>query len=211
MNMTTNDELWEEYFIPGSNVLKNKFDITDREELLKVEAQVTFEKTLNLQINPICTKFDEEDLKAIHYYLFNDIYYFAGEYRTVYMEKNNSYFAPVRDISMRLQTLFDVMNSEITKVTSEYSFACFLAEVYVELLNIHPFREGNGRTIREFIREFANEKSKELSFGEINFSWANVDSNAINSVIDKARAFRSIIELEFLKAFEKVDNVNLLK
>ena len=66
------------------------------------------------------------------------------------------------------------------------------------------FAEGNGRSIREFIREYANHKSKELPFGEINFSWSNVNQEAINEVIDKSRAFRSIIEMEFMKAFEPV-------
>lgn len=66
------------------------------------------------------------------------------------------------------------------------------------------FAEGNGRTIREFIREYANSKSRELPIGEVNFSWANVDKDAINEVIDKGRAFRSIIELEFMKALKPV-------
>ncbi|HIT38102.1 MAG TPA: Fic family protein [Candidatus Onthousia faecipullorum] len=97
-----------------------------------------------------------------------------------------------------------MMNEEIKTVSSKYSFASFLATYYVELLNIHPFREGNGRTIREFIREYAIAKSKELPIGEFNFSWANVDKDAINEVIDKGRAFRSVIELEFMKALEPV-------
>lgn len=97
------------------------------------------------------------------------------------------------------------MEESIKNVRSEYSFACFLAEYYAVLLNIHPFREGNGRTIREFIREYANAKSKELPFGEINFSWSNVDGEAIQSIIDKSLVFRSIIENEFLKALEKVE------
>lgn len=77
--------------------------------------------------------------------------------------------------------------------------------MYVELLNIHPFREGNGRAIKEFIREYANEKSKQLAIGEINFSWANVNTEEINRYIDKAIVYRSNIENEFMKAFEKVD------
>ena len=199
-----NEKRWNDYFIPGTNVLKNKLGIVDKEELQKKETEITFYKLLQLQVEPIQMNFDIEHLKAIHFYLFCDIYPFAGEYRTVYMEKNHSYFAAVDDIDFKLKSIFEIMNQEIKKVYSKYDFACFLAEFYVMLLNVHPFREGNGRTIREFIREYANEKSKSLLFGEVNFSWANVDKDAINSVVDKSLAFRSIIELEFLKALESL-------
>lgn len=206
--MSINDERWEEYFISGTNVLKNKLQIIDREELIKKEVEITFEKLLELQVNPVKMDFDEEHLRAIHRYLFDDIYYFAGEYRNVYMGKNNSYFATVDEIPLRLHILFSTMDDELKQVQSKFGFACFLTEVYAELMNIHPFREGNGRAIREFIREYANEKSKYLSFGEINFSWANVNTEIVNEYIDKARAFRSFIEIEFLNAFEMVDKID---
>lgn len=201
--MDSNDLKWEEYFIPGTTVLKNKFNIVEREELIKKEVEITFEKLLELQLSPICMNFDEGHLKAIHKYLFEDIYFFAGEYRNVYMGKNNSYFASVEDIPFRLRMVFKQKEEEIKNIYGEYDFACFLAGFYVELLNIHPFREGNGRTIREFIREYANEVSKNLPFGEIEFNWSNVDIEVVHEFIDKATAFRSIIELEFMKAFEK--------
>lgn len=199
-----NTKRWNDYFIPGTNVLKNKLGIVDKDDLLKKETEITFYKLLQLQADPIQLNFDVEHLKAIHFYLFGDIYPFAGKYRTVYMEKNHSYFASVEDIDFKLKAIFETMDQEFSNIYSKYDFACFLAEFYVMLLNVHPFREGNGRTIREFIREYANEKSKQLPFGEVNFSWANVDSDAINSVVDKSMAFRSIIELEFMKAMENV-------
>ncbi len=205
MTYEENSKRWDEYFIPGTNVLKNKLGITDEEELKSKEAEITFEKLIELHQHPIGMNFDADHLRAIHYYLFSDIYPFAGENRTVYMQKNNSYFSPVEEIDFRLDYVLKGMEEESKEITSETSFAMFLALYYTELLNIHPFREGNGRSIREFIREYANHKSKELPFGEINFSWANVNQEAINEVIDKSRAFRSIIEMEFMKAFEPVD------
>ena len=205
--MITEDEntkRWNEYFIPGTDVLKNKLGIINKEELKQKETEITFYKLLQLQNDPISLNFDIDHLKAIHRFLFEDIYPFAGEYRTVYMEKNNSYFAVVDEIEYKLKNIFEVMNVNIGKVRSKYDFACFLADIYVALLNVHPFREGNGRTIREFIREYANSFSKNLPFGEVNFSWSKVDGEAVNSIIDKAVAFHSIIELEFLKALEDV-------
>ena len=212
MTIEENNIYWENYFIEGTNVLKNNLGISNRDELLKKEVEITAQKLFQLYMEPIDLGFGIEHLKAIHTYLFEDIYPFAGEYRNVYMEKNNSYFTPVDDIDDRLREIFDMMDSELPKVGSMYSFACFLAEYYVLLLNVHPFREGNGRSIREFIREYANEKSKILSIGPINFSWSNVDGDVINSIINKSLAYRSIIENEFFKALQPIDeNRNLRK
>lgn len=207
-NEEINTKNWNNYFIEGTNVLKNKLGITDRETLLAKETEITFQRLLELHIEPICMDFDERHLQAIHYYLFGDIYEFAGKYRNVNMEKNHSYFASVDEIEFRLKELFKLMELEVKGINSKYQFACFLAEYYAQLLNVHPFREGNGRTIREFIREYANEKSKSLPFGEIHFSWNNVDKEVIESLIDKSVVFRSAIELEFMKALEPVEKDN---
>lgn len=207
MEMIAEDEntkRWNEYFIPGTDVLKNKLGIVNKEELKQKETEITFYKLLQLQDDPISLDFDIGHLKAIHRFLFEDIYSFAGEYRTVYMAKNNSYFAAVDEIEFKLENIFEVMDNNIEKVRSKYDFACFLADVYVALLNVHPFREGNGRTIREFIREYANSFSRKLPFGEVNFMWSKVDGEAVNSIIDKAVAFHSVIELQFLNALEDV-------
>lgn len=204
MTREENDRNWDSYFIDGTNVLKNNLGIVDYDLLHRKEIEITANKLVELHLHPIDNDLGIEHLKAIHRYLFEDIYPFAGEYRTVYMEKNHSYFAPVEEIDLRLRATFQLMEESIKDVGTPYSFACFLAEFYAVLLNIHPFREGNGRTIREFIREYANKKSKELPFGEINFSWSNVDGEAVQSIIEKSLVFRSIIENEFLKAMEKV-------
>lgn len=206
MDITQNDINWSNYFIDGTNVLKNNLGITDNNYLKEKEAEITAIKLFELYVEPINLNFDENHLKAIHHYLFKDIYPFAGQYRNVYMQKNNSYFSPVEQIDIRLRETFKYMNDNLKNINNKYDFACFLAEFYVILQHIHPFREGNGRTIREFIREYANEKSKNFPFGPVNFSWNNVDGEAIYSIIDKSIAFRSIIELEFLKALEPIEN-----
>ena len=206
MTLEENNINWESYFIEGTNVLKNNLGIVDSKELLNKEVEITAKKLVELYITPINVDFGKEHLKAIHYYLFSDIYPFAGQYRNVYMQKNNSYFAPVDEIDYKLDDIFLNMEIDIKNVYDKYSFACFLAKYYVLLLNVHPFREGNGRTIREFIREYANYKCKDLPMKEINFYWSNVDGEAIESIINKSLAYRSIIELEFLKALEDIED-----
>ena len=85
MTREENDRNWNEYFIEGTNVLKNNLGITDKEELKEKEAEITFKKLIELHENPLDLGYGKEQFKAIHYYLFSDIYPFAGKYRTVYM------------------------------------------------------------------------------------------------------------------------------
>lgn len=205
MTEEENTRRWNEYFIPGTDVLKNKLGIIDATELKEKEVAISFFKNVELQENPIDLGFGVEHLRAIHQYLFSDIYPFAGQNRTVYMEKNNSYFAPVNEIDMRLQYTFDTMEEEIKDVYTKHDLAVFLATYYSELLHIHPFREGNGRSIREFIREYADGKSKDLPCGPMEFNWSNVDIDRVHEYIGLSLAFRSTIEMEFDKALVPID------
>lgn len=86
--MEDHDTRWNNYFYPGTEVLKNKLGITNAEELQQAEANITFKKLTELYLNPIAGNFDAEHYREIHRYLFGDIYDFAGEYRNVDMRKD---------------------------------------------------------------------------------------------------------------------------
>lgn len=116
VKMDDNDIKWNAYFIPGTDVLKNKLGITNKEKLLERETEITVERSIELQKSPIVLDFGEAHLRAIHYYLFEKIYEFAGEYRVVYMGKNNSYFANEGDISSRVNMAFQVAEEELKMV-----------------------------------------------------------------------------------------------
>lgn len=88
--------------------MKNNLGITDYDLLRQKEIEITANRLVELHLHPIDMDYGIYHLKAIHKYLFGDIYPFAGEYRTVYMEKNHSYFAPVEEIDMRLQATFQL-------------------------------------------------------------------------------------------------------
>ena len=85
------------------------------------------------------------------------------------MSKGNSYFSGVDDIDWKLDYVLKEMNQNVDNINSKYEFAVFLAGYYVDLIAIHPFREGNGRTTREFLREFVNAKNQkfELDFSKV--------------------------------------------
>ena len=194
------DEAWNSYFIPGTSVLKNKLGITDYNQLVKEEAKISALRNAELYITPIEGNFDFDHLRQIHYYLFSDIYPFAGKKRIVDMKKEKGAFADVSVMDYYLEDVFLEANEGISHIRNTYEFSELLAKLYTKLIFCHPFREGNGRSIREFIREYAVEKSKKMPFGEVNFDWRNVDKESLNQYIEVAHIFPSYVQGEFLKA-----------
>ena len=199
------DMLWNSYLYPGTDTLKNKFEIVDADELKKKEAEVSFEKLVELYEKPIKGNFDKEHLLAIHKYIFGDIYDWAGEYRSVNMQKQTC-FTKCEEIDSLLTYELQMMNKEFSDVRNVFSLASFLATYYAQLMNIHPFREGNGRASREFLREFVEEKSKTLPCGPLELDWSKFDGSVMMSDIQFALTFRGMIEYEFQKALVPVDS-----
>lgn len=195
--MNSQDKAWNSYFYPDTNVLINKKGIMDADELKKVEAEVTFEKLVELYETPIEGKFDKQHLCDIHRFLFDSMYDWAGEYRTVLMQKNSSYFAEVSEIDDRLVLTCQEMNEEFVNVSTKEKLSSLVTKYYVRLLNIHPFRDGNGRSIREFMREYVHEKTKELECGAYDIDWQRINANTVNELLPFGYAFLGGIEFEF--------------
>ena len=146
-------DTWDDYLIEKTNILKNKFNISNKEELLKKEKEEILIKLAMLHLEPIAIECSFESLKSIHKYLFEDIYYFAGEVRTCTLSKNGYNFLEPEKIEKEADIIIQQYSNNIDSVTSVGELAFVLAPFYYDLIRIHPFREGNGRTIREFLRE----------------------------------------------------------
>ena len=197
------NDTWNEYFIEGTNVLKNKLGITNKEELSKNEKIITLKKLAYLEMFPIEGKFDSDHLRKIHYFLFNDIYYFAGEYRKCEMARFREFVNP-DEIEVRLKNELDKMNKEVKNILSIDGYSYFLAEEYYELMVIHPFREGNGRSVREFLREFVLSKKEQFPFNvELDFTKINPDE-FLMAVKDKY-LYPSLLQMLFKNALVKAD------
>lgn len=197
------NRLWDSYFYPGTTTLINKLNIYDKDELAQKEAEVTFEKLVELYLNPIKGNFDAEHLRNIHKYIFGDIYEWAGEYRYVNMRKTTG-FTDVENIPTFIDGEFKLMNAEIGTIYSVHDLAAFLAEYYVHLMAIHPFREGNGRSYREFLREFVLEKTKQLPTGPYELDWTKFDGAVVLDNIEFSLYFRGVIEMEFFRALTPI-------
>ena len=144
------------YCYPNSNILINKLDIHDKQVLQKYEAKITAAKLLALRQKGIIGNFDSDHINSIHKYLFEDIYPFAGQYRNENIAKGVFRFAEWEYIEQELNRLLNNLKNEnylynLSKEDLAERLAFYLSELNV----LHPYREGNGRTIREFIRELA--------------------------------------------------------
>jgi cell filamentation protein, protein adenylyltransferase len=143
----------DEDFEPGSNdeVLKNYLGIKSKEDMETLEEQELERTELELlKIFDEGHRFTAEDICNVHELWLGDVYPFAGKYRTVNMAKGDFLFAP----SARIDALMAKLECDfLDKYTPcNYSnideLANALGVVHVELILIHPFREGNGRTAR---------------------------------------------------------------
>lgn len=144
------------YCYPETNILINKLDIHDSNKLFELEKQIVLAKLFILRQNTSIHKFDKSHFLYIHKFLFEDLYPFAGKFRTENISKGEFTFASWQYIEPELTKLLDELKSEnyLRNINKE-TLAKRLSYYWTELNVLHPFREGNGRVIREFIRELA--------------------------------------------------------
>ncbi len=122
-------------------VLENKLGLTSSADLAREEERISKKKAVELFETGLLDTLPAGKfvtLQAIHKYLFEDIYDFAGEIRTVNMAKSNFRFAPLMYLQAALENIDKMPQSNFDEIV----------EKYVEMNIAHPFREGNGRSTR---------------------------------------------------------------
>jgi cell filamentation protein len=142
------------YCYPGTNVLRNKEDIRDNDELEAFERQHTADRMMTLsRSQPITVS----GYREIHRYIFQDVYDWAGEYRTVDTGRTGP-FCKARYIASHMDAQFAALKAENNlRGLSLHRFATRAAEHVSELNAIHCFLEGNGRTQRSFLEMLAKQ------------------------------------------------------
>ena len=171
------------YCYKGTNVLVNKMNIKDPIALKNYETSVIGLKLMALSKRGITGKFDVSHFVSIHKFLFEDIYPFAGLFRTENIAKDYFQFAEWEYIESELTRLLSELKSEnfLANLTKE-KFAERLAYYWAELNVLHPFREGNGRTTREFLRQLSLKNGYILNLHKI--SPQKLFNASIKSIID---------------------------
>ena len=147
------------YTDPISGLLRNKQDITDPEVLLFVESGAVTKRLQELYENPIKIE-GIDSLFEIHKHLFQDIYIWAGKKRNVEISKDGKQFFPTTHFDNAFRYI-DQLIADFKKIPrgNKMNLVEKLAEILDNVNYLHPFREGNGRTQREFLRLLASEKS----------------------------------------------------
>lgn len=161
------------YCYPDSDVLINKMGIRNKDELKAAEEEITAIKQYALWQEPLKGHYTKSHLMRIHRFLFEQIYPFAGHIRREQISKGDTMFFPPDLIDRELNRVFSEIHAK--KLLSEHNKKIQiqnLSFVMAELNIIHPFREGNGRTIRELIRCMA------LEYG-MTINWGNTDRDTL--------------------------------
>ncbi len=145
-------------------VLDNKLGIISQSELASVEEKISKIRAYELFDKNILDKLEVgtfKTLSLIHKYLFDEIYHFAGELRTVNIAKNNFRFAPIMYLEVSLRNIDKMPQTTFDEII----------EKYVEMNIAHPFREGNGRSMRIWLDLMLKDSLIKV------IDWSKVDKN----------------------------------
>ena len=171
-------------------MLKNKFGIENQAELARVEEKISKQKAIELWQNDGLKNFQAGSFKTlayIHEKLFEDIYFFAGKLRDVNISKGNFRFASalyLREVVLTVEKMPQKNFNEIV-------------EKYVEMNVAHPFREGNGRSMRIWLDDiFKNELKKVIDWSKVdkNIYLQAMERSPINDAEIKKILFESLTE-----------------
>ncbi|MBX0314514.1 Fic/DOC family protein [Planococcus glaciei] len=178
------------YCYPDSDVLINKFNLMDEEKLKELETVYTLFRLSELKINKPADPLDREAFLDIHRSILKDVYPFAGELRQEMISKGSSSFAHPKFIEPELYKIFEELAEEnYLKDLPREKFISRLAYFLAELNALHPFREGNGRTVREFARQLSLNAGYQLE-------WERIPEPAeiINAFVDSFNANNERLE-----------------
>ena len=152
----------------GTTVLINKFDIHDEATLSEVEGTLTAAKSTQWLNAPEQDTFDFGHYKAIHRFLFADLYDWAGQVRNINISKKGTAFCPTEKLDEQADKVFLYLKEQnFLRGMAKDSFVDALVDFYCSTNILHPFREGNGRTQRVFLAQLAQNAGYMLNFAEI--------------------------------------------
>ncbi len=152
---------------PDTTVLINKLDIRNQKMLNVAELRIVISMTMKIEREIKFNNVDFNFYKNLHKQLFDDLYEWAGTVRNINISKKGTVFCNSDDIERIGKLKFDRLKSlNFLKNTPKDQFLDELTELYHDLNMLHPFREGNGRTLRLFITLLVRNAGYNLNFSE---------------------------------------------
>lgn len=153
---------------PGTSVLVNKLNIRDQKQLDENEALITSVKILQIELQPMVSEPDFSYLKDLHRCLFEELYDWAGQVRTINISKMRTAFCPADQIAQTAQSIFDRLHAcNYLRDLPRPELVDELADLYDSINYLHPFREGNGRVQRLYFRQLARWIGHSLNFAAV--------------------------------------------
>lgn len=160
-----------DYFVEGGDILENRLGITDPAKLKEAEEDIFSDAAADIiSENNLSSKLDFTFLKNLHRLLFGKIYPFAGQIRTVNIAKADSSipFCMADFIIPEANRIFtNLKNRDYLQGVSRSEFVPAVADLAIDLNALHPFREGNGRTIRLYLQLLAKNAGFLIDFDSV--------------------------------------------
>lgn len=176
---------WRGYFIPGTKVLRNRVGAQTIEALRDAENDLVEVRLIELREAPELLGdrgYDLAFLQAIHRQLFQDVYPWAGELRTVGIEKGDEPFCPPASIRQPMEHVAgEIRRLSKLRAVPESDLARTIAYLYDYVNFAHPFREGNGRATREFFDLLLSERRAGID-------WDKTGQTELHTACHAARA-----------------------
>jgi cell filamentation protein len=199
------------YTYPGTDVLINKADIRDETKLRELEYAKTTRRAADAPTFPLSTA----GYKDLHKHLFDEVYDWAGKTRTINFTKQGSDFARAASVSDELDSRFQRLGWDAQlRGLSPDRFAAGAAHHIRELNAIHPFREGNGRTMRVHLEQVAEQAGHRIDLGRMpKEEWNAASIKAHNgSLGDMTRLIQGAIEpRQHMTVDAAIERVNALR
>lgn len=191
-------ERWETYFWPGTEILRNKIGMKSEAWTL-LEAQLVAVREAEMPLWGFDEDTLEDELRAIHRWLFQDCYDWAGELRTVDMKKVHPLldavpsFLPWEEISSNLAKVQENIDILAQDRDNHAEVIEKLGQIHGMINAVHPFREGNGRATRAFMNQLAGQH-------DISLDWEGMKAG-LHFASAISLVHEEIIDLEPWKSF----------
>jgi cell filamentation protein len=183
------------YVYPGTGILRNNLEIRDPRKLSRAEADIVSAEIAELADQPLPRSYDLAHWQAFHRRIFGKLYPWAGELRTVQIAKPNAFYARPEHIAGYAQGIFaELANERHLKGLDRDAFLERLTHYHAEMYAVHPFREGNTRSLRAFLGQLAHEAGHHIAWEHLDHEQsfaANVRS--LNGQNDQLRALLELI------------------
>jgi len=167
------------YLIPRSAVLRNKLKFTDADALDQIERRLV---VLRVREGVPTGRFDLAHVCSIHRHLFQDVYAWAGQIRTVEVAKGGSQFQFLRFIETGMADVHRrLVGADYLRGLSTTEFATEAGKIIGDLNYVHPFRDGNGRTQIQYLKQLAEQAGHPLDLTRLDpRRWIEASRSAHN-------------------------------